>query len=90
LRISSALATPIITITGYDRVFGVRSGIVRNAGYAKKEMVHASRSENGHRDAVIRNFPVIGEAIRNLPDELRERYPDTDRRKIAGKIIKPV
>ncbi|MFA7303750.1 MAG: DUF86 domain-containing protein [Methanoregula sp.] len=36
------------------------------------------------RDAVIRNFQVIGEAIKNLPPELRERYPDTDWKKIAG------
>ena len=36
------------------------------------------------RDAVIRNFQVIGEAIKNLPDELKERYPDTDWRRIAG------
>jgi uncharacterized protein with HEPN domain len=36
------------------------------------------------RDAVIRNFQVIGEAIKNLPDELKGRYPETDWRKIAG------
>lgn len=36
------------------------------------------------RDAVIRNFQVIGEAIKNLPPELRERYPNTDWKKIAG------
>lgn len=36
------------------------------------------------RDAVIRNFQVIGEAIKNLDPELRERYPDTNWKKIAG------
>jgi len=35
------------------------------------------------RDAVIRNFQVMGEAIKNLPPELRERYPDTNWKKIA-------
>jgi uncharacterized protein with HEPN domain len=36
------------------------------------------------RDAVIRNFQVIGEAIKNLPDDLKEAYPETDWKKIAG------
>ncbi|MEN6610813.1 MAG: DUF86 domain-containing protein [Methanoregulaceae archaeon] len=36
------------------------------------------------RDAVIRNFEVIGEAIKNLPADLKARYPDTDWKKIAG------
>jgi len=35
------------------------------------------------RDAVIRNFQVIGEAIKNLPMDLKERYPGTDWKKIA-------
>lgn len=28
-------------------------------------------------DAVIRNFEVIGEATKNLPKSVQERYPDT-------------
>ncbi|MFV0378598.1 MAG: DUF86 domain-containing protein [Mangrovibacterium sp.] len=27
-------------------------------------------------DAVIRNFEVIGEAAKNLPEEIKSRYPD--------------
>ena len=27
-------------------------------------------------DAVIRNFEVIGEASRNLPQEIKEKYPE--------------
>jgi uncharacterized protein with HEPN domain len=36
------------------------------------------------RDAVLRNFEVIGEAIKKLPPELTERYPDIDWKRIAG------
>lgn len=41
-------------------------------------------ADRRRRDAVIRNFQVIGEAIKNLPDDLKERYPETDWKKIAG------
>lgn len=27
-------------------------------------------------DAVIRNFEIIGEATKNIPDEIKNRYPD--------------
>jgi len=36
------------------------------------------------KDAVIRNFEVIGEAIKNLPADLKKRHPKTDWKKIAG------
>jgi len=35
-------------------------------------------------DAVIRNLEVIGEAIKNIPDSVRNKYPDVEWKKIAG------
>ncbi|MGB0564327.1 MAG: DUF86 domain-containing protein [Spirulinaceae cyanobacterium] len=35
-------------------------------------------------DAVARNLQIIGEAVKNLPDSVRERSPTTEWRKIAG------
>ncbi|MBR1368704.1 hypothetical protein RJ53_03950 [Methanocalculus chunghsingensis] len=35
-------------------------------------------------DAVIRNFAIIGEAVKNLNNELKEQFPATDWRAIAG------
>jgi len=36
------------------------------------------------QDAVIRNFEVIGEAVKNLSGDLRSKYPDVEWRKVAG------
>ena len=35
-------------------------------------------------DAVLRNIEVIGEASKNIPDEVRVRMPGIDWKKIAG------
>jgi uncharacterized protein with HEPN domain len=35
-------------------------------------------------DAVIRNLQIIGEAVKQIPPEIREKYPQTEWRKIAG------
>jgi len=33
---------------------------------------------------VIRNFEVIGEAVKNLPDDVKARYPSVAWRQVAG------
>jgi uncharacterized protein with HEPN domain len=35
-------------------------------------------------DAVLRNLEVIGEAARNIPEELRGRYPDVEWHRMIG------
>jgi len=35
-------------------------------------------------DAVMRNLEIAGEAVRQLPEELRNRHPGVEWRKIAG------
>ena len=34
--------------------------------------------------AVIRCFEIIEEAVKNIPDEIRAKYPETPWREIAG------
>ncbi len=41
-------------------------------------------SDEKTSDAVIRNIEVIGEAVRHIPGDLRERYPAIPWRAIAG------
>ncbi len=35
-------------------------------------------------DAVIRNFEIIGEAISNIPEELKEDYPEVEWKEATG------
>ena len=35
-------------------------------------------------DAVIRNLEIIGEAVKRLPFEIRDKYPEVEWKKIAG------
>jgi uncharacterized protein with HEPN domain len=35
-------------------------------------------------DATLRNLEILGEAAKNIPEEIRRRHPDVDWRGIAG------
>ena len=35
-------------------------------------------------DAVVRNFEIIGEASRNIPEEIKNKYPDIDWKGMIG------
>ncbi len=36
------------------------------------------------QDGVIRNLEIIGEAVKNLPDDIKKDYSEVEWRKIAG------
>ncbi|MBI3754769.1 MAG: DUF86 domain-containing protein [Deltaproteobacteria bacterium] len=36
------------------------------------------------QDAVLRRFEIIGEAVKNIPQDFRDKYPDIPWKKIAG------
>src|SRR5512147_328811 len=49
-------------------------------GMKYKDFVH----DDLHFDAVLRNLEIIGEAVKNISEETRQKYPQIKWRKIAG------
>ena len=49
-------------------------------GMTYKEFVH----DDLHFDAVLRNLEIIGETVKNVSEETRQKYPTVKWRKIAG------
>ena len=41
-------------------------------------------ADNRTIDAIVRNLEVIGEAAKNIPSEIRDKYPNIEWKKIAG------
>lgn len=35
-------------------------------------------------DGVVRNLEIIGEAVKNLPAEIKRKYPEVEWKKVAG------
>ena len=41
-------------------------------------------TDRRRRDAVVRNFEIVGEATKKLPDDLKTRYPSIAWKQVAG------
>ena len=52
--------------------------------YARGMSVEKLAKDAKTLDAVIRNLEVIGEAVKNVPEEIRSKHSDVDWKKIAG------
>jgi uncharacterized protein with HEPN domain len=50
------------------------------AGLTYEEFIQDEKT----MDAVLRNLEVIGEAAKNIPEELRSKYPDVEWQRMIG------
>ncbi|GAG95003.1 unnamed protein product [marine sediment metagenome] len=52
--------------------------------YTRKLAESAFYSNRQIQDAVVRRLEIIGEAVKNIDDDLRNKYPQIPWKKIAG------
>lgn len=62
----------------------ILEGLRKIEAYLEDMSFGAFRQDSKTIDAVVRNFEVIGEASKHLPEELRQRYPDVEWREMSG------
>lgn len=70
---------------GYIHFIEDIAGAINKIEKYTKDMDYEDFSENEMIiDAVVRNFEVIGEAMNNIPDEIREKYPNVEWSEAVG------
>ncbi|MFZ1897304.1 DUF86 domain-containing protein [Methanoregula sp.] len=62
----------------------IREATGKIRDYTEGMTYHEFLKDQKTQDAVIRNFEIIGEATKNLPDDLKERYPAIAWKQVAG------
>ena len=62
----------------------IKDSAARIEEYVAGMSLEDFRADRKTIDAVVRNFEIIGEASRNVPEDWRNRYPDLDWKAMAG------
>jgi uncharacterized protein with HEPN domain len=62
----------------------ILDAIARIEDYTKDLSFEEFFKNNLVVDAVVRNFEIIGEASKNIPEEVKLRYPDVPWKEMAG------
>jgi uncharacterized protein with HEPN domain len=70
--------------TDRDFLSDIQEGIRRIAAYTTGMTYEVFLTDTKTQDAVIRNLEIIGEAAKNLSEELRMKYPDVPWRNMAA------
>ena len=52
--------------------------------FSKKMSKEKLLNDKLHQSAIVRQIEIIGEAVKNLPNSFREKYPDVPWAKMAG------
>lgn len=52
--------------------------------YTKGKSKEEFLEDNQLQDSVIRRIEIIGEAVKNIPDEVKDKYKEIEWKKIAG------
>lgn len=62
----------------------ILESINRIENYTSSISLNEFMNNNMIQDAVVRNLEIIGEAVKNIPDSFRHRFPSIEWKSIAG------